>query len=290
MTEGKKMGIAERVLGPHVPPEEMREHWTRYQAPRAFFAAAAVLLVISIFFPYWSLKLVAPQYPKGLYMHAYVNRLEGVTEKGLNALDELEELNHYVGMPSFSTGAVLERSISIIAIVAIAGILLAALVFRSRWVVLFTIPALLFPLLFLADLQFWLWKYGHSLDRSAPLADAVGDFTPPVLGAAKIANFETLALPGLGLILAFVASILIVVGLVLHRRAYKPLVDEAEAEEKVGADKGAAAAAAAGTAADDEAPSASAAGAEGTGSVDSESEVDADEPNPAPTAGQADAE
>lgn len=222
------MGISERILGPQVPPDELRRNWAKYQAPRICFVAAAVLLVISIFFPYWNLKLVAPQYPKGLYVHAYVNRLEGVTEKGLNALDELEELNHYVGMPSFESGAVLERSISIIAIVAIAGILLAALVFRTRWVVLATLPALLMPLLFLGDLQFWLWRYGHSLDKSAPFAGAVGDFTPPVLGPATIANFETLALPGLGLILAVAASITIGVGLWLHRRAYKPLVEQAE--------------------------------------------------------------
>jgi len=273
MTKGEKMGIAERVLGPHVPPEEMRAHWARYQAPRICFAAAAVLLVISIFFPYWNLKLVAPQYPKGLHMHAYVNRLEGVSDKGLNALDELEELNHYVGMPSFTTGAVLERSVSIIAIVAIAGILLAALVFRSRWVVPFTIPALLFPLLFLADLQFWLWKYGHSLDRSAPLADAVGNFTPPVLGGAKIANFETLALPGLGLILALAASILIGVGLFLHRRAYKPLVDEAEAEAE-----------AEGEASDEH--SAVAAGAKGSGSDGDGADAGSD--SPTPTAGEVD--
>lgn len=225
------MGIAERILGPKVPPEEAHKHWARYQVPRALFVTAGVLLVVSIFFPYWNLKLIAPQYPKGLYVHAYVNRLEGQNDKGLNALEELEELNHYVGMPSFAEGAVLERSVSVIAIVAIAGILLAALVFRSRWVVLFTIPALLFPFLFLADLQFWLWRYGHSLDTSAPLADAVGDFTPPVLGPATIANFETLALPGLGLYLAFLSTILIAVGLVLHRRAYKPLVDEAESAE-----------------------------------------------------------
>lgn len=232
------MGITEKILGPKVPPEEAHKHWARYQTPRALFVAAGVLLVISIFFPYWNLKLTAPQYPKGLYVHAYVNRLEGQTDKGLNALNELEELNHYVGMPSFEEGAVLERSVSVIAIVAIAGILLAALVFRSRWVVLFTIPALLFPFLFLADLQFWLWRYGHSLDTSAPLAGAVGDFTPPVLGPAQIANFTTLALPGLGLYMAFAASILIAVGLVLHRRAYKPLVDEAEAAASAGAAAG----------------------------------------------------
>ena len=40
-------------------------------------AAAAVLLFISIFFPYWKITLFAPQYPQGLTASMYVNRLTG---------------------------------------------------------------------------------------------------------------------------------------------------------------------------------------------------------------------
>ena len=50
------------------------------------------------------------------------------------------------------------------------GLLLAAVYIHSRWVVPLVLPALLFPFVFLADLQFWLWNYGHSLDPRAPLA------------------------------------------------------------------------------------------------------------------------
>ena len=45
--------------------------------PTVLFIIAAVLLVISIFMPYWRLTLNAPQYPKGLTIQAYLNRLEG---------------------------------------------------------------------------------------------------------------------------------------------------------------------------------------------------------------------
>ena len=53
----------------------------------------------------------------------------------------------------------------------------------------------------------------------------MGDFTPPVLGPATIANFDTLALPGPGLLLALAASVVIGFGLWYHRKAYKPLVE-----------------------------------------------------------------
>lgn len=210
--------MLDRILGPRVSREEMQEHAARYRLPVALFVGAALLLVISIFLPYWLLSLEAPQFPDGLDISAYVNRLEG-------DVVELEGLNHYVGLGSFDDGAVFERSIAVAAVVVLAGLLAASILFHSRWVVLFTAPAIFFPLVFIADLQWWLWRYGHSLDSTAPFADAVGEFTPPIFGPAEIAQFDTFALPGPGLILAVVAAATTAAGLWYHRRAYKPLVD-----------------------------------------------------------------
>jgi hypothetical protein len=197
----------------------MQEHAERYRIPTALFSLAALLLLVSILLPYWTLFLKAPQFPDGLRISAYVNRLEG-------DVVELEGLNHYVGLGSFEDGAVLERSIAIAAVLVLGGLLAAAILFHSRWVIIFTLPALLFPLVFIVDLQWWLWRYGHNLDSSAPFADAVGEFTPPIFGAATIAQFDTLALPGWGFVLAITASVLTAVGLWYHRKAYKPLVDQ----------------------------------------------------------------
>lgn len=216
--------LRDRILGPRVPDEERAAHAERYRKPMLLFGSAAFLLVVSIFLPYWILRLKAPQFPDGLTVQAYLNRLEGDVEI-------LEGLNHYVGMPSFEHGAVLERSLSIIALIVLAGLLVAALFFHNRWVVIFTLPALLFPLIFMADLQYWLWRYGHSLDPKAPLAGAVGEFTPPILGPARIAQFQTLALPGPGLILAVIAAGLVAVGLWYHRKAYKPLLERLKNED-----------------------------------------------------------
>jgi hypothetical protein len=196
----------------------MQQHAERYRIPTALFSLAAFLLLVSIFLPYWTMLLKAPQFPDGLRISAYVNRLEG-------DVVELEGLNHYVGLGSFEDGAVLERSVAIAAVLVLGGLLAAAILFHSRWVILFTLPALLFPLVFVADLQWWLWRYGHNLDSSAPFADAVGEFTPPIFGAAAIAQFDTLALPGWGWVLAVLASVITAIGLWYHRKAYKPLVE-----------------------------------------------------------------
>ncbi len=218
------MSVLSRVLGPTISKEEMAEHGERYKKPARYMVISAVLLLASLLLPYWVLSLKAPQFPDGLTVTAYVNRLEG-------DVGELEGLNHYVGLGSFEDAAVFERSIAVVAIVGLALLLLAGLRIHSRWVLLLTVPALLFPLVFLIDLQYWLYDFGHNLDPLAPLAAAVGEFTPPIFGPAEIAQFDTLALPGLGLILAFIASGLIARALVLHRRAYKPLIEAMEDAE-----------------------------------------------------------
>lgn len=213
--------MLDRILGPRVPQELTADQRKLYRLPTMLFSGAALLLIISILLPYWRLDLWAPQYPDGLVVEAFVNRLQG-------DVVELEGLNHYVGLASFEDAAVFERSIAIAGILGLAGLLAAGLAIHSRWVLVFALPALLFPVIFIADLQWWLWRFGHNLDPRAPFAAAVGEFTPPIFGPAEIAQFDTLALPGPGLILATIASGLIGYGLWRHRRAYKPLIEGAD--------------------------------------------------------------
>ncbi|OUC07760.1 C553-type monoheme cytochrome c, partial [Litorilinea aerophila] len=207
----------EQILGPRIPPEELHAHRSRYLLPTLFMMAAAVLLIASIFMPYWSLTLHAPQYPQGLTIQAYLNRLEGDVR-------EIDGLNHYIGMRPLNEAATFERSISIIGVVAIALLLLATVFVHTRWAALLALPALLFPLIFLADLQYWMANFGQNLDPRAPLSSSVKPFVPPVLFEGRIAQFRTWAVPDVGLWMATAASVLILIGLWFHRRAYKPLV------------------------------------------------------------------
>ena len=212
----------ERIIGPRVPSEEMRAHRGRYLAPTVLFLLAAVLLVASIFLPYWQLTLHAPQYPKGLTVEAFLNNLTG-------DVGEIDGLNHYIGMRPLDEAAPFEKSISVLGVAVVALLILAAVFVHSRWAALLALPALLFPVIFLLDLQFWLANFGQNLDPAAPLSSSVKPFVPPVLFEGKIAQFRTVASPGIGLWLAIAASVLILIGLYFHRRAYKPLAEAQEA-------------------------------------------------------------
>jgi hypothetical protein len=208
----------DRIIGPRAPAEEVQTHRVRFLLPTLFLVSGAVLIIVSIFLPYWSLVLHAPQYPQGLLVHAYLNHLEGDVQ-------EIDGLNHYIGMRPLGEAAQLEKSISVFAIGALILLVLAAIFIHSPWSVLLAIPAILLPVVFLADLYYWLNNFGQNLDPNAALSNAVKPFTPTILGEGVIGQFRTVAFADFGLLLACVASVLILIGLFLQRRAYKPLVD-----------------------------------------------------------------
>ncbi len=208
----------EQIIGPRAPADEVAYHRMRYMWPTLCLAGAAILIIISIFFPYWSLVLDAPQYPRGLVVHAYVNHMEG-------DVWEIDGLNHYIGMRPLGEAAQFEKSISIFAISALALLLLAAVFIHSPWSLLLTLPAVFLPVVFLGDLYFWLSNFGQNLDPKAALSNAIEPFTPTILGEGIIGQFRTIAYADIGLLLASAASILILVGLFLQRRAYKPLAE-----------------------------------------------------------------
>ena len=211
-------GRWERWIGPRLTAEELAANRGRFATPTLLLAAAAVLLVVSIFLPYWKLTLLAPQYPKGLHVEAYLNRLTG-------DVAEIDGLNHYIGMRPLAEAAQLERQLSIAAVSVIALLVAGAIFLHNRGAALLALPAMVFPLIFLGDMAYWLRDFGTNLDPRAPLSSAIDPFVPPVLGRGTVGQFATVAQPSWGLVFAFTASLLIAVGLWYHRRAYKPLVE-----------------------------------------------------------------
>jgi hypothetical protein len=199
-------------------PDGSTRRLTDYLLPSALLMLAALLLIISMFVPYWSMTLKAPQYPKGLKVDVYVNRLEGDVR-------EVDELNHYLGMPPLDEGGRLERSISVVAIVVLGLLLIAGVFIHNQWAAILALPVLAYPVIFLADLYLILYNYGHSIDPTSALGGAVKPFTPPIFGEGLVGQFGTVARAETGLILTLAAVVVVLAGLWFHRAAYKPIVD-----------------------------------------------------------------
>ncbi|MCC6230080.1 MAG: cytochrome C [Phycisphaerales bacterium] len=205
-----------RLIGPRIPDEELRTNRARYLTPTVTFMVARILLLVSIFFPYWHMELEAPQYPNGLFLTAYVNNL---TED----VKEIDGLNHYIGMRPLGEAAAFERSASVYLMIAMVLMVEVAAFIHSKWAVLLAIPVIGFPVGFLIDLYFWMRHFGLNLDPHAPLSNSVKPFVPTVLGEGGIGQFKTYAELGNGYWLAVASGALIIVGFFFHRRAYRPL-------------------------------------------------------------------
>jgi copper chaperone NosL len=159
--------------------------------------AAAGLLLAATTQPLWTMELHAPQYPAGLELTAYGTRLEG-------DIEEVNSINHYVGVRAIHTDDIRELDFFPYAMAALVAALLLGAVFARRRVVRAAIGLSVwgFALGFLLDLQWWLYRSGH--DRSADAAYRIDDFTPRVLGGTTVVNFEsdTMVAPGFWLIVA----------------------------------------------------------------------------------------
>lgn len=213
------------IVGPRVPKSEFRRHRSRYLIPTLMLLIAAGLLAASFLMPYWKMTLHAPQYPKGLHVVAYLNRLTG-------DVHEIDGLNHYIGMRPLNEAAQLERQTSAMLVVVVALLLLGAALIHSKWAALLAAPVILFPIGFLADLQFWLANFGTNLDPHAALSNSIKPFVPPVLGEGIIGQFRTVAVPAGGFWMAVAAAAVVLIALWFHRRAYKPLFDAANVNDE----------------------------------------------------------
>jgi hypothetical protein len=214
----------DKIIGPRTPEGGLAEDRLRYRLPTIFFLLAALLLIASIFLTYWKMTLQAPQYPKGLSIQAYIYKLTG-------DVNEIDGLNHYIGMRPLGEAAQLERSLSIAAVTVLSLLIVAAIFIHTKYVVLLALPALFYPFFFLGDMYYWLRNFGLNLDPTAPLSSTIKPFVPQILGVGKLAQFVTIAQVQIGFYLALLASICILIGLYFHRRAYKPLVDSQEAAQ-----------------------------------------------------------
>lgn len=178
------------------------------------FIVAAVALAISLTLPYWEVTLLAPQYPSGLHVALSLTEISG-------DVHEVDELNHYIGMMPLEEGAPLERAIAPYGVALLVVLALLAASVRRRWTAMLALAIVVFPIAFILDLQYWLWYFGHHLDRTAALSSSIRPFTPPVLGTGRVGQFSIRTHVGPGLWLALVAALSVIVGFRARRQSLK---------------------------------------------------------------------
>jgi len=163
--------------------------------PRALLVAAALVAVLANFLPLWNLTMFAPQYPDGLRLDIYSFKLQG-GNRGQD-VKEINLLNHYIGMKDlaeedFTQFRWLPFALGILALLFLRAAVHGRVAQLLDVSVLFTY----FGLFSLWSFGYTLFRYGHDLSPQA--AVKVAPFMPPLLGHAKLANFDVYSFPKLG--------------------------------------------------------------------------------------------
>ena len=175
-----------------------------------------VLLVVAGTLPVWGMRLLAPQYPKGLDLWFLGGRSEG-------PVDEVNALNHYIGMRPIDLATVPELGLWPLAILGAAVLFVIAVLVRSWLGRLALIGLWLVPVVVLGDIQRWLMIYGSQLDPESALR--LDPFVPLVVGPSTVWNFTIWAYPGPALALFWVVAVLAMIA----RRAARPSASLARA-------------------------------------------------------------
>jgi len=180
---------------------------------RILLAVCGIALVISIFVPLWSIYLEAPQYPEGLSMFLWANKITGEYEI-------INGLNHYIGMKTihpedFWEFEVLPYALGFFALLCF----LAAILNKKSWLYVTTVLFLVFGVAFMVD--FWLWEYdyGHNLDPNAAIVVPGMSYQPPLIGFKQLLNFGAYSYPNTGGGIMFaVAGILAILAVIEYRK------------------------------------------------------------------------
>lgn len=186
------------------------------RASRYLIAAASAALGLLYVTPLWRIQLFAPQYPEGLGLRIWVDRIVGAAPQDLNSINNL---NHYIGMKRIEPSSIPELHYMpwILAGLIALG-LVAALVGRRglawTWIVLLGAGAAAG----LADFWKWGYDYGHHLSPEAIIKIPGMSYQPPVIGDKQLLNFSASSWPDVGAWVAFAAVALTVVVLLRERR------------------------------------------------------------------------
>lgn len=158
---------------------------------RLLLAVIAAALLTTFVAPLWHIGLKAPQYPEGLGMYIWSNKITG-------ELRSINGLNHYIGMKTIHPEAIPELRLMPGVVIGLVALGVLAAVWGRRiglylWVALFAVGALVG----LVDFWRWGYDYGHNLDPEAAIKIPGMSYQPPLIGPKQLLNFQATSWPAL---------------------------------------------------------------------------------------------
>lgn len=173
---------------------------------RIIIALASLFLILTFFFPLWTIDLNAPQYPEGLGLRIWLDQISGLKP---NDLQSINGLNHYIGMKEIIPDSIPELKIMpyIIVLMIIFG-LFNAYMKNRKLVIVWLILFVLLGAVGLYDFYMWAYDYGHNLNPNAPIKVPGMTYQPPLIGSKQLLNISAVSLPSVAAIIIFISIFL----------------------------------------------------------------------------------
>ena len=146
------------------------------KSTRIILVICAIALLMVLILPIWRIELNAPQYPEGLMMLIFANKLGG-------SVDIINGLNHYIGMKTLHEKDFIEfQVIPGIIIFFSVFFMLAAFVGKRKLMNVLLVCFLLFGIIAMIDFWRWEYQYGHDLNPDAAIRIPGMAYQPPLIG------------------------------------------------------------------------------------------------------------
>lgn len=159
---------------------------------RIILFIASIALIGAYFFPVWFIFLTAPQYPEGLTMNIWLNKLSGEVEI-------INGLNHYIGMKHIKAEMFPEFNYLIYVVAFFISLgLITAITGKRKLLVAYLVLTLVGAAAAMYDFYKWGYEYGHNLDPTAPIQIPGFSYQPPLIGHKTLLNFDAYSYPDIG--------------------------------------------------------------------------------------------
>lgn len=184
---------------------------------RIVLLLTGLMLIAVIYVPIWSIELNAPQYPEGLSMSIYANKIGG-------NVDIINGLNHYIGMKTIHDKDFTEFKIIPYCVYFFASLFILTAVFANRKL-LYSLFVLFVSFGIIAMVDFWKWEYqyGHDLNPDAAIKVPGMSYQPPLIGYKQLLNFGAYSMPDIGGWIFIFAGLVLLVIIFIQLRKRKTL-------------------------------------------------------------------
>jgi copper chaperone NosL len=178
---------------------------------------AGCALAAVIFLPIWRIELSAPQYPEGLKLQIFADKLGG-------NVDIINGLNHYIGMKTLHANDFIEFTVlKCIIIFFAAAFALCAAANKKKGLYILFFAFVAFGIVAMVDFWRWEYNYGHDLSPDAAIIVPGMAYQPPLIGYKQLLNFGAYSIPDIGGWIFVGVGVLLLVAVVAQIKNSKAL-------------------------------------------------------------------